>query len=69
MDDLLTAFKEARRRQRELYARLEAERIAAAEHDEMWNWGASPDWSAYTEATAAFNRAADRFADYLLGVD
>lgn len=69
MDDLLTLFKDTRRRQRDLYARLEQQMHEATARGDFWSWSQSPDWQAYTEATADFNRAADRFADYLLGVD
>lgn len=64
MDDLLTAFKEARRRQNELYVRLG---MWVKKHDDQGEM--FPEWQELALATQAFHQTAERFADYLLGVD
>ncbi len=66
MDDLLSHFKAARRTQRAVEERINAERAADGDR---WDYLRSPHWDDYTAATLAFGEASKRFADYLLGVE
>lgn len=66
MDDLLAQFKDARRTERALYAKLQTEMDATGE---AWSYARSALWDEYMGARDRFQRLSERFADYLLGVE